>query len=328
MEKLVNQVSSYVNLIIIGSASITDTSSQLAEVCQYIYDRGLFFILYTTSAPSAQWLQNAVNAWGSHFLGLYAFDEQGGRQLDDDYDYMVITHATNYADAANQYVRTLNSSFDLGSITLNYNSTNDVPLFSSDYALYWFDYEGGYNTVFAEFGWNYSRQINVALCRGAAESQDKSWGVIITYTYTGPPYIESAPDMYSDMVYAYDNGAKFIMIYDSNPTWTEGILDQAHLTAIEQFWQYMKANPRTTGSIDIDTAYVLPQDYAYGFRGPNDKIWGLWGPDNLTEPILTQLSGLMKQYGNNLNIVYADPNLNYTSQYSEIIYWNGTTYSH
>ena len=76
-----------------------------------------------------------------------------------------------------------------------------------------------------------------------------------------------------------------------------------------------------------DTAYVLPQDYAYGFRGPDDKIWGLWGPDNLTIPIATQLSSLMQQYGNNLNVVYDDASINYTSQYSEVIFWNGTTYS-
>lgn len=322
---LVNQVSSYVNLIIIGSTGIT-YNSQLNAVCQYIYDRGLYFIIYTEIAPSLQWLQNAVNTWGDHFLGLYAFDEMGGKQLDDVADQILVKQASNYVDAANQYVNLLNSTV-LSSITRYYNSSINVPLFTSDYALYWFDYEGGYNTIFAEFGWNYSRQINVALCRGAAESQDKTWGVMITYTYTNPPYIESAPDLYNDMLYAYNNGAKYIVVFDSNPLYTQGILDQAHLNAIKQFWQYMNENPRTGGLIGPDTAYVFPQDYAYGFRGPDDKIWGLWGPDNLTIPIATQLSSLMKQYGNNLNVVYADASINYTSQYTEVIFWNGTIYS-
>ena len=84
IEMLVNQVSSYVNLIIIGSTGITYTTSQLNEVCQYIYDKGLYFIIYTELPPLTQWLQNAVNKWGDHFLGLYAFDELGGKQLDDD----------------------------------------------------------------------------------------------------------------------------------------------------------------------------------------------------------------------------------------------------
>ena len=149
---------------------------------------------------------------------------------------------------------------------------------------------------------------------------------MITYTYTDPPYIESAPDLYNDMLYAYNNDAKYIVVYDSSLNWTTGILDQTHLNAMKQFWQYMTKNP-PANSAEPNTAYVLPQDYAYGFRGPNDNIWGLWTPDNLTLPIATQLSSLMQQYGNNLNIVYDDAKVNYTSQYGEVIFWNGTTYS-
>ncbi len=328
MEKLVDAVSSYANLIILGSTGISYTS-QLNDACQCIFNKGLYFILYTENAPPLQWLQNAVNKWGDHFLGLYAFDEMGGKQLDqDNEDFMRISNVSStatYSDVANQYEEQLNQT--LGTITVNFNSTNSVPLFTSDYAFYWFDYEGGYNTIFAEFGWNYSRQLNVALCRGAAESQNKTWGVMITYTYTTPPFIESAANLYSDMLYAYNNGAKYIVVYDSSLNWTTGILDQDHLNAMKQFWQYMTNNPAAENSAQPDTAYVLPQDYAYGFRGPNDKIWGLWGPDNLTVTIATQLSSLMTQYGNNLNVVYDAPSINYTSQYSEVIFWNGTTYN-
>ena len=325
MEKLVDQVSSYANLLIIGSTGITYTS-QLSDACQYIYDRGLYFILYTESAPPLQWLQNATNKWGTHFLGLYPFDEIGGKQLDQYQDWVLVHQAANYSDAANQYENVLNQTV-LGRIKRNYNSSTKVPLFTSDYALYWFDYKGGYNTIFAEFGWNYSRQLNVALCRGAAKSQNKTWGVMITYTYTNPPYIESAPDLYNDMILAYSNGAKYIAVFDSNPNWTQGILDQEHLTAIKQFWQYMNDNPRADSSIALYTAYVLPEDYAYGFRGPNDKIWGLWGADNLTITIATQLYSLMQQYGTKLDVIYADGSVNYASHYSELIFWNGTTFS-
>ncbi len=129
------------------------------------------------------------------------------------------------------------------------------------------------------------------------------------------------------MILAYNKGAKYIVVFDSNPTFTQGILDPQHLNAIKLFSQYMKSNPTTDGSTTPNTAYVLPQDYACGFGGSNDKIWGLWGPDNLTIPITTQLYCLMQQYGNNLNMVYADESINYTSQYSELIFWNGTTYT-
>ena len=319
-EKLVDQVSSYANLIIIGSTGITYTS-QFNDACQYIYSKGLYFILYTELAPSQLWLQTALNKWGDHFLGIYVFDEIGGKQIDRAQDLMV-PQASNYTSAANQYVNQLNHS--LSGITVNYKSVN-LTRFSSDYALYWFDFKAGYNTVFVEFGWNYSRQLNVALCRGAAESQNKTWGVMITYTYTNPPYIESASDLYNDMIYAYNNGAKYIVVFDSNPNYTQGILDQNHLNVIKQFCQYMNDNPRTSMQAGPDTAYILPQDY--GFGGPNDRIWGLWQPDNLTATIFIQLNSLMQQYGNNLNVVYDDSKINYTSQYNKLIFWNGTTVS-
>ena len=60
--------------------------------------------------------------------------------------------------------------------------------YTSDYALYWFDYKAGYDTVFTEFGWNNSRQMDIALCRGAATVKGKDWGAIITWTYDQPPY--------------------------------------------------------------------------------------------------------------------------------------------
>ena len=52
----------------------------------------------------------------------------------------------------------------------------DLKLFTADYALYWFTYQGGYDVILAEFGWNHSRPLNIALARGAATMQDKEWG--------------------------------------------------------------------------------------------------------------------------------------------------------
>ena len=144
----------------------------------------------------------------------------------------------------------------------------------SDYALYWFDYKAGLSTVFAEFGWNYSRQLNVALCRGAATVQNKNWGVMIDWTYTNPPYLESGPQLLDDMKLAYDNGAKYIIIFDSNENYTQSTLQPEHLQAMQQFWQYAQANPRPSDPPSSRVAFVLPNDYGYGFRGPDDKIWG------------------------------------------------------
>lgn len=48
------------------------------------------------------------------------------------------------------------------------------------------------------------------------------------------------------MVLAYDNGAKYIIIFDSDHNYTQNILKEEHLQAMNQFWQYTKNNPRTT----------------------------------------------------------------------------------
>jgi hypothetical protein len=200
------------------------------------------------------------------------------------------------------------------------------PLFACDYALYQFDYNAGYDVVFAEFGWNYSRQLNAALCRGAATTQNKDWGVIAAWTYTAPPYIESGEELYKDLVTAYDNGAKYITIFDSNKEYTESILQPEHLLAMQRFWQYIQNNPRKTNSVSERVAFVLPQDYGYGFRGPEDKVWGLWPADDFSYNISTIAGTLLTQYGEKLDIIYEnDLKSGNTYGYSKLLYWNDAT---
>lgn len=285
--------------------------------CQYAYDRNLSFIIFTSTIINQQWLQDAQDQWSSHFLGLYVYDESGGKTLDGTYGYI---QGDSYSSAANVFQSRLQRLLDR-----IVNGTG-VPLFSSDYALYWFDYKGGYDALFAEFGWNYSRQLNVELCRGAATVQGKEWGIMITWTYTHPPYIESGEQLYNDMKLAYDNGAKYIIVFDSNEEYTQGILQEEHLQAMQQFWKYAQANPRTNSPSSKQTAFVLPENYGYGFRGPQDKIWGLWSADNLTTQLCINLYSAMQQYGSKLDIIYDDQAVaNYTSFYAKTLFWNGTT---
>jgi hypothetical protein len=322
-EQLIDEVSSYTNVFEIGCVGYHN-ETRLTTLCQYVYDKGLYIIVFTDHSgyPSKAWLGNASAKWGDKFLGLYNYDEEGGKQLDQA-KYPVVTAAENYSDAADQYVMGLNWWLRSGpfSITKSFAYPTQYQLFTSDYALYWYDYAAGYDTVFAEFGWNYSRQLNVALSRGAATAFGKDWGVIIAWTYRQPPYIESGPDLYNDLVYAYQNGAKYITIFDSDENYTQSILQQEHFDALKQFWQYTKDNPRVISQKSDRTAFVLPEDYAFGFRGPEDRIWGLWGPDSATTSICTNLSVLLEQYGNSLDIVY--PNGTQTaSGYQNVFYWN------
>jgi hypothetical protein len=321
----VDEVSAYTNLIVIGTTRTTYNATLLDETCQYLYDKGLSFIIYgqTIRANQTQWFQNANAKWGDHFLGIYsAADEFGGKQLDL-YRYRAVWQADNYTDAANQYVANLTAN--LKRITRNFNTTVTFPMFISDYALYWFDYKAGLNTVFAEFGWNYSRQLNVASCRGAATVQNKDWGAMITWTYTNPPYVESGQQLLDDMKLAYDNGAKYIIVFDSNANYTQSILQPEHLQAMQQFWQYVQANPRPSDPPGSRVAFVLPNDYGHGFRGPNDKIWGLWQADNFATQLCETLNSALKQYGSKLDIIYDDPAFpNYTDIYDTTLFWNGT----
>ena len=207
-KQTIDEVSSYTNLFILGCTGITENSTRLDEMCQYIYDKGMYFMIYKEhSAPSTEWLEQAKAKWGDRFLGFYAYDEAGGWQLDNQ-DIKPVKEADNYTDAANQFESGMQRILDW--YTRPYTNDTKYPLFTSDYALYWFDYKGGYDTVFAELGWNYSRQLNVALCRGAATMQGKDWGAILTWTYTNPPYLESSIQLFKDLMLAYKNGAKYI----------------------------------------------------------------------------------------------------------------------
>jgi hypothetical protein len=253
-------------------------------------------------------------------LGFYLWDENGGKQLDL-YEYKAVVKADNYTDASNQFVNNLGRGLNW----MNYTDPATPALFTSDYALYWFDYKAGYDVLLAQFGWNYSRQLNIALCRGAATMQNKEWGAIIAWTYTQPPYIESREELYKDLVLAYENGAKYILVFDSNENYTQGILKEEHLAALKQFWQYMQNNPRENSSISDRVAYVLPKDYGYGFRGPSDKIWGLWEADTLADQICTTLGSLMEEYGAKLDIIYDEGiETNNTYGYDKLFFWNSS----
>ncbi|MDH5375394.1 MAG: hypothetical protein OEW95_06230 [Candidatus Bathyarchaeota archaeon] len=257
-------------------------------------------------------------------MGFYAYDEVGGWQLDH-HEYRAVYDADNITHAANQFVYRMSQI--LRWYTRRYTNETSFPLFTSDYALYWFDYKAGYDVLLAQFGWNYSRQLNVALCRGAANMQNKDWGVMITWTYDEPPYIESGAELYDDLMLAYNSGAKYTAVFDTNKNYTQGILEEEHLEALKQFWQYVQHNPRNSDPISDRVAYVLPKDYAYGFRGPNDKIWGFWEADAFSNELCNNLGSLLEKYEAKLDIIYDDGlESNNTYGYSKLIFWNGTVY--
>ena len=126
-----------------------------------------------------------------------------------------------YDETAERFIRNTKSALDgqmpnFADGAAAWNITH----FTSDYALYWYDYQSNYDVVLAQFGWNQTLTQDIGLVRGAANLQNKSWGAIITWKYTQAPYMDSGDGIYKQLRTTYEAGAKYLVIfnYDVNMT--------------------------------------------------------------------------------------------------------------
>jgi hypothetical protein len=214
----------------------------------------------------------------------------------------------------------LNSQWQLGN--------RSFPMFTSDYGLYWWDYQSGYDLVLAQLGWNNTVAQEIGLVRGVANLQGKRWGTIITWKYTQPPYLTDGDEMYEQMRTSYESGAEYVIVfnYAENMTDPYGTLRNEHFQALERFWNDVVQNPDVIhGGIKAEAALVLPRNYGWGMRNPQDIIWGLWSPNSTSQQIWTLLQDNLAKYGSRLDIVYDDPAYPATGKYSQIYYWNQTS---
>ena len=344
LKALVDKVKDYTNLFIIGSLGISFNRSALDQSCDYISASGLNFIVFFTSFDSHDynttggwsdsyttfnWMRDAPTKYGNKFLGIYRYDEPGGNQLDNGTSRL-IQNGTSYSEVAQNYEGILS-----GILQYYYNAGKLSRIVTSDYGLYWFDYQSSYSTVFAEFLGNEARHgspgrpLIISLERGAAESFHKDWGVIVSWQYNVAPYLESGDQLYSDLIQAYSTGASYAIVFsypfypDNNPY---GTLQDEHFQALQKFWNVLHTNPDSIPQYKATVAYVLPQDYGFGFRSANDNIWGLFPPDNLSQKISADLHFLLAKYNSSLNIIYDDPQVidSTLSNYQKVYYWNET----
>jgi hypothetical protein len=323
LKALVDKVKGYTNLFVIGSIEVTFNETALNEACDYVVGNGLYLIVLITdtnlySYEPFAWVDQARQKYGSHFLGVYRYDEPGGNQLDMG-PSVLIKNGTDYANVASTYTTNLK-------IILDYYLNHTDRVFTADYGLYWFDYQADYSAVFTEFGWNHSRPLHVALCRGAATAFNRDWGAIVTWTYTNDSYIESGPTLYSDLQLAYDSGAKYAVVFDYPKIKEYGILGEEHFDALKQFWNYTHSNPQNRGVNQAEVAYVLPKDYGFGFRTATDKIWGLFNADDLSAKVYNDTNTLAARYGFHLDIFYDAPATfpAIQNRYAELYFWNET----
>ena len=136
------------------------------------------------------------------------------------------------------------------------------------------------------------------------------------------------------MLLAYNNGAKYAIVFDYPDNLTYGILNNDHLNALKSFYNYISNNPPTDPAYaQVKTAYVMPADYGFGFRNAQDSIWGIWSGDNetqsqltLNQKLISDVNTLTQQYGTNFDIVFDNPQYNQATEnrYQNLIYWNAT----
>jgi hypothetical protein len=328
IKALVDKVKDYTNLFVIGSVGFKFDQPALSEACDYIFNAKLYFIVLFTgldmySYSITDWMQDAKVKYGDRFLGIYKYDEPGGNQLDQGPSMLInktfAGENPTYSSIASYYVGNL-------SVFPEYYLNYAPEVLTADYGLYWFDYKAGYSTLFGEFVGNQSRERHIALCRGAATSFGKDFGVIITWKYDQAPYLESGSQLYNDLSLAYSSGAKYAIVFSYPDVTSYGTLTPDHFEALQKFWNTLNSNPGSFGRNQPEVVYVVPKDYGFGFRDPNDTIWGLFPADALSEKIFNDTITLTAKYGSRYDILYDEQKIidSVLHKYSKVFYWNQT----
>jgi len=349
---LIDRVKDYTNLFVLQSGPISENQTATTEICDYAVKAGMNLIVFFGDLDldilkmkkelsgddflwRVSWVNNAKERYGDRMLGIYYYDEPGGKWLDFDSWSLLIERAFNVADYREAIVNATYSDVadvyitaDDGDSGYHLIKENSLILFSSDYVLYWFDYLMGYDVMFAQVGWNHTLTQDIALIRGAATLQNKSWGTIITWKYDDPPYLDTAQNIYEQMLTSYTAGADYIVLF-YYPTYPEtnqfGAMTDEHFDALENFWTDVVTNSEVVhGSQKAEAVLVLPQNYGWGMRNCDDKIWAFWEPDEKSEQIWSNICLLLEHYGTNLDIIYEDPNYLLNNNYEQVYYWNQT----
>ena len=293
------------------------------------YPNGTFVSAYEnliTYQPNGEVINGTETVMTSYPNGTYAtsynqpISDPGNISQFEPYQELLDSNPLKtYTEAANAFVNTEQQT--LSSI----GNQSDINLFTSDYGLYWFDYLGGYNTVFAELFGTQTDAQTLALVRGAADMQDKSWGAMIEWANRASISLQTGNQMYSEMKQSYESGAEYVVVFNYSPSDNgTGLLQDSQFAAIQKFWKDVVQNPKDTNNVTGQDALVLPENYGWGMRNLNDTMWGLWPPDNDSQHVWNAVQSSLAKYGSKLDIVYDDPAYPTAGRYQHVYYWNLT----
>ncbi len=140
---LVDRVKNFTNVFVVDSVGIAFDINNLNEVCDYVYDAGLYFYVFFISPINGTlqlrynyyphiWIADAKEKYGDKFLGVYAMDEPGGNQLDAG-SFQLVKEAENQTEAAEIYLKWLEFHTRY---YLYARECEDITVLTSDYGLY------------------------------------------------------------------------------------------------------------------------------------------------------------------------------------------------
>ncbi len=204
---LIDRTKGYTNLFVLnaGINKISTNESAVKEICDYATNSGLNIIVNLGTFTRENWpwqlqfFNSSKEKYGNKFLGAYYDDEVGGIPFDWDWPKFFTMNSSLFYGQSRLPLRDIHYKLETANITGtqpdNYTAEaylfnqllvgnrghNDlkqynITTFTSDYVLYWYDYLGGYDTIFAQLGWNQSVNKQISFIRGAATMQNKELG--------------------------------------------------------------------------------------------------------------------------------------------------------
>ena len=127
------------------------------------------------------------------------------------------------------------------------------------------------------------------------------------------------------MVFSYPNVTVPGHINETVPD-SYGTLTPEDLNTLQKFWTDIYTNPGQFGSNPADAAYVVPNNFGFGFRSEGDTIWGLFpaASDSYTAKIWGDTQFLMMKYPDQLNIIYDNQTIIKPTlkAYTKVFYYN------